>query len=757
MCAVAAACAVLAVGLSAGPALGSAAAGSVAAGSAAAGSSAAGSATAGSAAQARTGAAAVSRARPVVIIGIPGLRWTDISAATTPALWRLAAAGSVGSLIVTAVQTRTCPADAWLTLNSGARSMAPRPASGSCPRLPRVVPAGTSKGAATAEAAGTPNAAAAGQARVPAMPALVGYNRQFHYQPDWGLLATAAGPGRCATAIGPGAALALASPAGRVGRYLPGPSSASQAVLSRCPLTVVDLGALPAGGRARTSALRAADQAAGRIIADAPAGAIIMVAGLGDGTQPHLRAVIVAGPGYSDGLLTSASTRRPGMTLITDLTPSVLSWRGRRIPSGVVGSQLRGTARGTAPGALAAAVRGLIGQDTAAQVYRSTITLFFLCYGLGEGILFGLLAVILRGSGEERTRRRRSAYRVAGVAAGAVPAGTFLAALVPWWQLPHPAIVLYALALAWAAVIAAVALAGPWRRDPLGPPGLVAAVTVAVIGIDVMTGSRLQLETPFGLSALVAGRFYGVGNNALGVYAVAGILCAAWAGVTALRAGSRRRAVAAAAAVALFAVVASGWPGFGDKVGGTIAMVPGFLLLLAAVADLKINLRRGLLIAVSGLVLVTGFALLNYFIPATGPSDIGAFVGQVLHGGAGGILQRKVSSNVHSLTETSYAPVVPVAVVALAAALAWPARLRLGSLAAGFRQLPLLRPILIAMWLVAVLGWLADDSGITVAAAALPLALPLVIAVLAGVPPVGGTVAGQPAASSQNDPVSGAL
>jgi len=38
------------------------------------------------------------------------------------------------------------------------------------------------------------------------------------------------------------------------------------------------------------------------------------------------------------------------------------------------------------------------------------------------------------------------------------------------------------------------------------------------------------------------------------------------------------------------------------------------------------------------------------------------------------------------------------------------------------------------MWLVAVLGWFADDSGIIVPATALPLALPLGIALLAGVP-----------------------
>ena len=264
----------------------------------------------------------------------------------------------------------------------------------------------------------------------------------------------------------------------------------------------------------------------------------------------------------------------------------------------------------------------------------------------------------------ERRRRRRAAYRVAGIFAAAIPAGTFLASLVPWWLLPHPALLLYSMTLGWAALIAAVALAGPWRRDPFGPPGAVAAVTVAVIGLDVMTGSRLQLGTPFGLSALEAGRFYGVGNNALGVYGASGIMarrlgCRRRRPRPSQPTAGRRRGVAAASAVAATTVVASGWPGFGAKVGGTIAMVPGFLLLIAAVAGIRVTFRRGAAIVVSGLVLVTGFALLNYFIPATGPSDIGAFVGHVLHGGSGGILQRKASANIGSLTTTIYSPIVP--------------------------------------------------------------------------------------------------
>jgi hypothetical protein len=685
---------------------------------------------------------------PVIVVGLPGLRWTDLSATATPALWRLARQGSAGSLVVSGVHTRSCPADGWLTLNSGARaaedpSFAPGTGSARggpaapCPAMPRVVPA-----AATA-----PVSAPAGMpALIPAMRRIVSANQPLHYDPYWGLLARAAGPGGCATAAGPGAALALAGPGGHVGSYLPSAAAVTRQVLARCPLTVIDLGALPAAPAARAAALRAADAAAGRIAAEEPAGARLMVAGLADDAAPHLRAVIVTGPGYQAGRLAAASTRQPGMTLITDLTPTVLGWRGVAVPPATVGSPVTADPRGGT--SLAAVVRGLTGQDTAAQVYRSTVLAFFLIYGFGEGVVFALLALLLRGTDPARRQRRRRAYTIAGVTAGAVPAATFLASLVPWWLLPHPAVLLYGLAAAWTAVIAVIALAGPWRGSPLGPPGVVAAVTVAVIGLDVMTGSRLQLGTPFGLSALAAGRFYGVGNNALGVYGASGLLVAAWA-ATALGAagpepepGGRRRGVLAVSAIALFVVVAAGWPGFGAKVGGTIAMVPGFLLLLAAVAGIRVTWRRALLILASGLVLVTGFAVLDYLVPSAGPSDIGAFVGHVLHGGSGGILQRKISANVGSLTTTVYSPIVPVVVVAAALILAWPHRFRLDGLNRAYAALPLLRPALAAMWLVAVLGWIADDSGVTVPAAAIPLALMLVIAVTAAVPepiPAAGT------------------
>ena len=306
--------------------------------------------------------------------------------------------------------------------------------------------------------------------------------------------------------------------------------------------------------------------------------------------------------------------------------------------------------------------------------------------------------------------------------------------MVPWWLLGHPAVWQYALIAGWTALISVIALAGPWRRDPFGPPGVVAAATVLIVGLDVMTGSRLQLGAPFGLSVLAAGRFYGIGGEGIGLYAVCGIIAVAWAGHTLLRAGARSRALAAASAVALFAVIACGWPQFGAKAGGTIALVPCCLLLLMAMAGIKITVRRVAVVLGSGLALFAVFAVINYLIPATGPSDIGAFAGNLFHGHSGGLLMRKLTSMLGSI---GLSPAVLPIIILVGLILLKPSWFAVKALPRGYAAEPLLAMTLAMMWLVCVLGWFADDSGIAVPGAALPLALPLGIALLAGIPLTG--------------------
>ena len=192
-------------------------------------------------------ATATTPVRHVVVVGISGLRWSDVSPSATPTLWRLAGQGSMGSLVDYAVLPLTCPADAWLTLNAGARAQSDH-TNAACGAFPAVDPAGSG-------------------AMVPAMGALMTYNQQFHNTPNWGLLARSV-PG-CATAVGPGAALALADGAGHVASYLPSAAGLTAGVLARCPLTVVDLGNI--GYAERSSALASLDAELARIAADLPA------------------------------------------------------------------------------------------------------------------------------------------------------------------------------------------------------------------------------------------------------------------------------------------------------------------------------------------------------------------------------------------------------------------------------------------------------------------------------------------------------
>jgi hypothetical protein len=656
-------------------------------------------------AAARTPAAAAPP-RHVVIVGLSGLRWSDLSPAATPALWRLAAQGSVGSLVDYAVLPLTCPADGWLTLNSGAGVQTGHPDAG-CRAFPAVRQAGPRNPGAT----------------VPALPALIGYNQRFRNDPDWGLLASAANSAAgCATAVGPGAALALASPSGAVASYLPSPAALTAGVLARCPLTVVDLG--NTGSTERAVALAAADAELKHLVAELPAGTTLLVTAPGSVTRPpHLQLTLVDGAGYRAGLLESTSTRQPGLVVLTDLTPTVLGWLGQPVPSGVVGAQLTRGARGPLP----AAVRALAGRDTAEQVWRSTHNDFFWAYTLAAAAVLAAIGLVFRGAAPDRRRRRARGWRIAAVFAVSAPAGTFLANLVPWWRLAHPAGWLYGVAVALALVIGGTALLVTRRRDTLAPFGLICLFTVAVLGVDVMTGSRLQLETPFGLSVIEAGRFYGIGNEALGIYGITALFAAAWLALVT----GRRRALAAVAAVAVFAVFASGWPGFGGKAGGTIAMVPCFALLLMAVAGVRLSWRRLGMAAVSGLALFAVFALVSYFTKVTGKSDIGTFAGNTLHGNGGSLLLRKIGSNLGSLTAGMFSPLVPIVVAATGLMLWRPAWFGLRSLPLACAAEPLLRPVLAVLWLMPVLGWFADDSGVIVPAAALPLALPLGIAVIA--------------------------
>lgn len=61
---------------------------------------------------------------PVVVVGVPDLRWQDVNPTDTPALWQLAGASSIAALTDRSAAGDARRATGWVTLNTGSRALA---------------------------------------------------------------------------------------------------------------------------------------------------------------------------------------------------------------------------------------------------------------------------------------------------------------------------------------------------------------------------------------------------------------------------------------------------------------------------------------------------------------------------------------------------------------------------------------------------------------------------------------------------------
>ncbi len=659
----------------------------------------------------------------IVVIGIPGLRWSDLQRQIpTPGLWLMARDSALAALSVRTAEPTACPLDGWLTLNSGVRSIGPRPG-GDCTPVPAPrVETGSSNGTANT------------RATFENWAQLVAPNAGYSYEPVWGTLAGAR-PGATASAdehrcaVGPGAAVALTDGTGRVrARYAADLDALDARECS--DLLLVDAGALPLGGP-RAAALRAADDLVREVRAALPDSALL-VAGIADSDpdRAHLSAVMAeAGEDALEqlrrGWLRSESTRRTGIVTVTDLTPTLL--RGP-IPAELDGSPLQYRARiESTP----RAVRELDRRDIAAQVVRENFVPFFIVLIAGQLLAYGAAALALRRGRVGRTGCAR-AISITGLAFGAAPAASLLANLLPWRAAGPPAVALWLLLIAGSALIATFAFLGPWRRHPYGSAGAVAAITTAVFALDVVTGSKLEINSLFGLSPLIAGRFYGFGNISFAVFAMCTLVAAAALGADLVRRGHARVAALVVTVVGALAVLVDGWPSFGADFGGVLALMPGVAVLAAGVAALRVTVWRVLAVGALTVATVSAIALLDWRREPAARSHLGRFVQDVLDGEGLDVIGRKADANLGLLVD---APVIVLAaaplLVLIVLALVRPERLRLSALARAQAADPVLRPLLLACLSTGLLGFAVNDSGVIVPAVALLAAGPLIIAIWA--------------------------
>ena len=627
-----------------------------------------GSAAASSAGPASSGNSAAP-VGTVVVVAVPGLRWSDVDPSTTPALARLTSVGAIGALSVKAGPDVSCAADGLLTLLAGGRATAYGAPCGSSPTDPVAV--------------ARRNLASREQADVRVLVRAV--------TAGGGCLATT-GPLSGLVGSGPsGSGPSGSGPSGS-GPNGAGPSGAGTG--SRpCVLTVRTTGPVGGTGADRRGAAHAVDVVVAEADAARPTGSTMLVLGTSEAPGDrvaHLHVALAVGPGLDHGTLTSASTRRLGYVQLIDVTPTVLATLGLPVPRDLPGQPftVHGSALSTAT---------LIDLDDRAVAQKRVTVPFFVVTIAGSLLLLC---------------RRRWRPRAALVAAG-LPAGSFLAGVAPWWSSGVPLLALLVTSTLFALLLALVGERFPGR---FGPAGAVCAATVLVLAGDLVTGAHLQITSPAGYSPLVAGRFAGIGNVAFGVYAAAGLLATAWL--------ARGRLVVVAGG-GLVLVAVDGAPPWGSDVGGVLALLPALVLLGLLVSGRRVSVVRLGLAGVAGAVVVTVLALADHARGPAAQTHLGRFVTQVQDGTAGTVLRRKADAVFGLLFHSPVTALLPVVVVAAAYLLVRPPP----PLAASFARVPELRHGLVALGLACALGFALNDSGAAVPALALLVALPVATAV----------------------------
>jgi len=671
-------------------------------------------------------------ARPVVLVGVPGLQWSDAEQ-LSGFLSSRSSEMAAGSLVVRSTAAEACPVDGWLAISAGNRASGGHDGEGGCQM------------SSDPSGGGVPDwdqyLARAEDAAFGSEPGLLGE-----------MLARAGVP---AAAIGPGAAVALASADGVVSDYQPylsdGAEAQVQAALESNDLVVVDVGATrlgPLSSMTRPEAVAELAEEMSAIAAGAQASGrdpVLLISGISDAAGDDAAGLrFFASFGLGPGEISSPSTRQPGYLLATDQHATLLDLLGVDPgPTSSIGGAM--TLTPADPGSLIGAAQD---REQHAQAQRPLIPGFFLSLVL---INLALYTVVTLGLRRPRIARRVAdrrepilrTMRVVSLAVAGIPVASYLTNLLPWWRVEPPLLALLLGIAVFDAAIVALALLGPWRRALLGPAATVAGVTALVLAIDVLTGARLQVSAIMGIPTLVAGRFYGMNNTSFALFSASLLLMMTAVANALVTRGRRRAAATAVAVVGAVAITINGAPFWGADFGGPPAMLVAFALLTLLAAGIRLSVKRVALVVVGAGVITMLIAFLDWLRPPGSRTHLGRFFADVLDGDMWPVIGRKLDQNLTILLGNRPLTILAICGVLLVVlVLIRPVKETITSpgggeyawlshgapISAMAKEVPMLGPGLVALAVCAGIGFAVNDSGIAIPAIGVAVAVPLLLA-----------------------------
>lgn len=255
--------------------------------------------------------------------------------------------------------------------------------------------------------------------------------------------------------------------------------------------------------------------------------------------------------------------------------------------------------------------------------------------------------------------------------------------------------------------------------------GLLAAGTAIMILIDTALGQPLQKQAILSYDPMVGARFYGIGNEYMGVL-IGSTIMAVSLMVSHVNKKRPKLAIFATALIFGITIFSLAAPHLGTNVGGTIAATVAFLTTFLLFINIKFRPKTILIVAGAVLLLLLSFIAFDLTRPIQQQSHIGQTARLIMDGGwieIYNIINRKLAMNMKLLRYTVWSRVLLASIVVLAILFYKPR----GLMKTISNEYPIIFKGFIGLVTGALFAFAFNDSGVVAAATTMIFGAPPLI------------------------------
>ena len=431
-------------------------------------------------------------------------------------------------------------------------------------------------------------------------------------------------------------------------------------------------------------------------------------------TKEQLTVFISAGKGISPGYAISGITRRKGIVSLADIAPTILDFYNIETPNTMEATLLDWVKSSET---VTQKKESFIDVNKKSTLRDSAFVKVAATF-----ILVIFLSVILSLSAYKKFKKLKIYAVFLSWMSLVMPTIAFL--MAPFMLALSKPIIVYLFFVS-SSILVSVGCYFAMKKYGTSMVVLwICATTLTVQIVDIIFSGNLQLNSLFGYSAIIAGRFAGFGNLAFSIVAISSVVLVAM-----IKQLSRTRPYLnkkwvniAILAMLIFVLIMDGLPYFGSDVGGVLSLTPMVFIVGLMMYEKRLSIKTIIYALLITLATLTAFSLFDLSRPLSERTHLGRFVKVVLNGEGRTIIERKILSNLHILTNSLTATVVIIATIFLIFLFLKPEKFvkEMSLLNPGFRYI--VYPGLV----VGLLGMLLNDSGVAIPGMMLSIAAPTI-------------------------------